>query len=103
MMCELELCGQCGSGDIVFEAASVRYYCADCANWSPINQGDKEDAIVLWNRSNQVDTTLDDLREELKALKGTITAFHREFQECSDEVYGKISRRFIGRLRGVEK
>lgn len=45
----IQRCPECGSGDVRFEAISVRPYCADCHTWGPVNFGTAKDAIALWN------------------------------------------------------
>lgn len=45
----VEDCGECGSGDVQYCHISVRYYCNECGNWAPVNFGDRDDALRVWN------------------------------------------------------
>ena len=45
----VQLCPECGSGDIRWCNISVRPYCADCHTWGATNYGSAADATKSWN------------------------------------------------------
>ena len=50
---QLDVCPSCGSGDIEWEAISVRPYCRDCNFWGYTNFGTVNDAIEKWNNDKR--------------------------------------------------
>lgn len=45
----IQICPNCGSGDVRWECISVRPYCADCKTWGAVNFGTAQDAVRAWN------------------------------------------------------
>lgn len=45
----IEICPECGSGDVRWCNVSVRPYCNDCKTWGPFNYGSADKAADDWN------------------------------------------------------
>lgn len=58
----LDVCPNCGSGDINWCGISRRPYCNECNNWGAINFGSDEDAILSWNKRSSDDFIVKDIK-----------------------------------------
>ena len=45
----LDVCPECGSGDVRICSISHRPYCNECSHWAPVNFGTLADSVRQWN------------------------------------------------------